>query len=60
MTGLTVCVSNEVVATDDLVASAESATEGRVSVVDTGINAERSSQNNPREKKYVFLRTCRS
>ena len=42
MTGLTVCVSNEVVATDDLVASAESATEGRVGVVDTGINAERS------------------
>ena len=40
MLGLTVCVSDKVVTTNDLVARAQSATEGRVGVIDTGINAE--------------------
>ena len=38
---LTVCVSNKVVATNDLVASAVSAAKGRVSVVNTGIDTRK-------------------
>lgn len=41
MMGLTVCVSNVVVTTNDLVARTVSAAEGRVGVVDTGINAKK-------------------